>query len=155
MTVATIDRKLREEHIAYDLLRHEHTESATAEAAATGLSQDEVGKTVVLVGTHGFVRAVLPAATRLDCTSCRRWWAVGRRYGSPPRTSSGLPTRCSSSARVLPFSGHEGDTTVVDRRLALLETVVFEGGTHYESMRMRVRDLVRIANAQIADITIG
>jgi hypothetical protein len=52
-----------------------------------------------------------------------------------------------------------GPTTIsVDvRTLRVLTavTVVFEGGTHHESMRMRVRDLIRIADAQVADITLG
>jgi Ala-tRNA(Pro) deacylase len=71
MTVATIERKLRDEHVVYDLIRHEQTESAAAEAAATGLPEVEVGKTVVLAGAHGFVRAVLPASARLDLHKLR------------------------------------------------------------------------------------
>jgi Ala-tRNA(Pro) deacylase len=154
MTVALIDRKLREEHVVYELIRHEKTESAAAEAAATGRPEAEVGKTVVLVGAHGFVRAVLPASARLDLRKLRDLVVCGSavRLATEAELLTAYPM--FQLGAVTPFGGREGDVTVVDRQLTLRETVVFEGGTHHESMRMSVRDLIRIAHAQVADITL-
>jgi prolyl-tRNA editing enzyme YbaK/EbsC (Cys-tRNA(Pro) deacylase) len=35
-----------------------------------------------------------------------------------------------------------------------LRSIVLEAGTHDESLRLRTADLVRIANAQIADVCV-
>jgi Ala-tRNA(Pro) deacylase len=54
---------------------------------------------------------------------------------------------------VPPVGGAAQDAVVVDRLLAERETIVFEAGTHDESVRVAASDLVRIARATVADIT--
>jgi Ala-tRNA(Pro) deacylase len=154
MTVATIERKLHEEHVVYDLIRHEQTESAAAEAAMTGLPESEVGKTVVLVGSHGFVRAVLPASGRLDLNKLRDVVGCGSAVRLATEAELLMAYPMFELGAVPPFGGRDGDVTVLDHQVAVRETVVFEGGTHHESMRMCVRDLIRIADARVADITL-
>jgi prolyl-tRNA editing enzyme YbaK/EbsC (Cys-tRNA(Pro) deacylase) len=51
---------------AYELLPHAHTESAFAEAQALGLEPDDVAKTLIVKTLEGYLRAVVPAAARLD-----------------------------------------------------------------------------------------
>jgi len=53
---------------------------------------------------------------------------------------------------VPPFGGPTGDRAVLDRRLAARESVVLEAGSHERSVRLRTRDLIRLADAPIADI---
>jgi Ala-tRNA(Pro) deacylase len=110
---------------------------------------------VVLVGARGFVRAVVPASGRLDLHKLRRVIGCGPavRLATEDELNDAYPM--FELGAVPPFGGREGDVTVVGRKLALRETVVFECGTHHESMRMKVRDLVRIAEAQIADVAAG
>jgi prolyl-tRNA editing enzyme YbaK/EbsC (Cys-tRNA(Pro) deacylase) len=42
---------------------------------------------------------------------------------------------------------------IVDERLAALDSVVLEAGSHDRSVRLKSADLVRLTNAQVADIT--
>ncbi|MEK6328841.1 MAG: hypothetical protein AABM66_15165 [Actinomycetota bacterium] len=44
------------------------------------------------------------------------------------------------------------DSVVVDGRLAERESLVLEAGSHDESVRIATADLLRIAEAQLADI---
>jgi Ala-tRNA(Pro) deacylase len=53
---------------------------------------------------------------------------------------------------VPPFGGTHEDPVVVDQRLAERQTVVLEAGSHEESVRVTVVDLLRVTHAEVADI---
>ena len=40
----------------------------------------------------------------------------------------------------------------MDSRLAARDAIVLEAGSHVQSVRLKADDLVRVANAQVADI---
>ena len=154
MTVATLARQLEREHVAvYELIRHRHTETAADEAAVLGASENEVGKTVVLVGPHGFVRVVVPASARLDLHKVRPLVGCGAgiRLASEQELAERYPM--FELGAVPPVGGPSGDVSIVDRRLALRDAVVVEAGTHDESIRIAMPDLIRVAGAQIADVS--
>ena len=136
----------------FKLISHPRTERASDEAAAIGTPPEEVGKTIVLVGDHGFVRAVLPACERLDLHKLRPLVGCGRdvRLATEEEIAGAYPM--FELGAVPPFGGPSGDAAVVDHRLALLETLVVEAGSHDRSLRLATKDLVRVAEAQIADI---
>jgi Ala-tRNA(Pro) deacylase len=153
MTIVDLAQELADEHVVdFELIRHRHTETARAEAAEVGLPSDEVGKTIVLVGDHGFVRAVIPASERLDLHKVRPLigCGAGARLATEEELAGAYPM--FELGAVPPFGGPTGDAAIVDHRLALLESVVVEAGTHERSIRLPTRDLIRIAEAQIADI---
>ena len=54
---------------------------------------------------------------------------------------------------VPPFGGPGGDRVVIERRLARCGHVVFDGGVHDMSLRMRTTDLIAVAQARVADIS--
>lgn len=154
MTVSTLATKLERERVtAYELIRHRHTETAAGEADATGTPRAEVGKTLVLVGGHGFVRVVIPACARLDLHKVRPLIGCGPavRMASEAELAAAYPM--FELGAVPPFGGPGGDVTIVDRRLALLDHVLVEAGSHDESLRIATPDLIRIADAQIADVS--
>ena len=53
---------------------------------------------------------------------------------------------------VPPFGGPE-DQVIVDERLSGRDSVVLEAGSHATSVRLKAADLVRLTEAQVADIT--
>jgi Ala-tRNA(Pro) deacylase len=151
MTTAEVARTLEEKHLAYELIPHDHTERATEEAAALGVRPAEVGKTVVLTGPTGYVRAVIPASERLDLHKVRqlrgsneiRLVTESELVGAYPAFELGA---------VPPFGGPPGDTVIVDRRIADRESIILEAGTHEQSIRVKTADLLALAQAEIADI---
>jgi prolyl-tRNA editing enzyme YbaK/EbsC (Cys-tRNA(Pro) deacylase) len=54
---------------------------------------------------------------------------------------------------VPPFSGAHRDRVIVDRRLADQTSIVLEAGSHVQSIRLATADLVRLTEAEVADIT--
>ena len=120
--------------------------------AEAGVDPDEVAKTIVLKTSGGFVRTVLPATERLDLRRVREHLADGShaRLATEAELDAAYPG--FESGAVPPFGGRKNDEVIVDPRVAARESIVFEAGTHEESVRMRVEDLLALTRARIVDI---
>jgi Ala-tRNA(Pro) deacylase len=150
VSTADFTRELIRERVDYEVIKHRHTETARDEALEIGLA--EVGKTLVVTTDGGFVRAVVPASERLDLHKLREALGNGKntRLATEEELAGAYPM--FELGAVPPFGGPSGDRTVIDRRLAVRESLVFEAGSHEESVRLRTRDIVRLGGAVIADI---
>jgi len=153
MTAATeIHEELERSGIDFDLIEHRHTETAGAEARAMGVPPDHVAKTIVLTNGEGFVRAVVPASTRLDLHKARELLNDRRaRLASEEELVLAYPMY--ELGAVPPFGVPAGDRVLLDSRLARLDSVVLEAGSHSESVRLKTRDLLSLSDAEVADIS--
>ena len=144
---------LRQADIEFEVLPHRRTETATSEARALGVLPHDTAKTVVVRAEGGCVRAVLPASRRLSLD------LLGRVLGCAPTLLTEAELDGSypqfELGAVPPFGGPEGDRVVLDSGLAACEYVVLEAGAHDASIRLRARDLVAVAHAEVADIAIA
>jgi Ala-tRNA(Pro) deacylase len=153
--VATEDltRVLDEAGVGYELLSHPRTESAAAEAEALGLPPAEVAKTLVVTTSDGFVRVVLAASERIDVRKLREARGGGKRevhLASEEDLAREYPE--FDLGAVPPVGGARRDPVVVDSRLARRESIVVEAGSHEQSVRIALADLLRVADAQVADV---
>ncbi len=150
MSAAEFTRELIRERVDYELIPHRRTATARQEALEVGLA--EVAKTIVLATDHGFVRVSLPAAERLDLHKVRALLGAGRdvRLATEAELAGAYPM--FELGAVPPFGGPTGDRTIVDRRLAARESIVLDAGDHDTSVRLRTRDIVRLAESMIADV---
>jgi Ala-tRNA(Pro) deacylase len=137
----------------YELIHHERTMTAAAEAKALGIEGSEVAKTLVVSTGHGYVRVVVPASRRLDLHRLRELPGVDKaaRLATEAELAAAYPD--FELGAVPPLGGPAGDRVVVDRPLAELESLVFEAGTHSESVRLRTDDLLRLTEARVADVS--
>jgi Ala-tRNA(Pro) deacylase len=148
-----VTRALDEGGAKYELLPHAHSESALAEAEALGVDPSEVGKTLVLSVAEGYVRALVPADCRIDVRKVREIVGGGKKQvhlATEDDLSRDYPE--FDLGAVPPLGGSRHDRVVVDSRLAKLESVVVEAGSHDESVRIPTAELIRIARAEVADI---
>ncbi len=152
MSIIDLTRELDREDVAYELIPHRRTMTAGEEASAIGVPPDEVAKTIVLVTEDGYVRAVLPASERLDLDKVRTRLRHPKhaRLANEAELAAAYPM--FELGAVPPLGGPAGDRTIVDHRLALRESVVLEAGSHDESIRLQMKDLLLLAEAEIADI---
>jgi Ala-tRNA(Pro) deacylase len=136
----------------YELLPHRHTETATAEARALGLAPDEVAKTVIVRTRDGYVRVVVPASRRVGLAKLRELIRTGDdiRLATEAELNAAYPE--FELGAVPPIGGPGGDLVVVDVRIARSVRVVFEAGTHEESVRVKTDDLVDLADAWVGDV---
>ena len=153
MATEALTGALDEAGVNYEILPHAHTESAAAEAKALGVAPGDVAKTLVVRTPDGYLRTVLPASDRLDLHKLRM-----ARGGS--KTTVQLASEAELArdypefelGAVPPFGGSRRDPVVVDSRLARRDSVVLEAGSHDESIRIWMPDLLRVSGAQTADI---
>jgi Ala-tRNA(Pro) deacylase len=139
--------------VSYELLPHAHTERAADEAEALGVAPAEVGKTLVLTTPAGYVRAVLPASERLDFRKVGELLGVGKkRIHLSPEDDLARDYPEFDLGAVPPLGDGRGDRVLLDTRLSERESIVVEAGSHDESVRLPTADLVRLAEAEVADI---
>jgi Ala-tRNA(Pro) deacylase len=141
---------LREQHIDYELIPHRRTQSAAAEARAIGVDPGHVAKTLVLATGAGFVRAVLPASERIDLRKVQSVLGGDVQLASEHVLAGAYPQ--FELGAVPPIGGPGHDLVLIDEGLRESEWVVFEAGTHEQSVRIQTADLVSVARAQIAGI---
>jgi Cys-tRNA(Pro) deacylase len=153
MAASDLTKKLDKAGAEYELLEHSHTETAAAEAEALGVDPGEVGKTLVLSTPEGNVRAVLPGSARLDVRKVRDALGVtGKRVHLLSEDALARDYKEFELGAVPPLGGKSKDRVLVDTRVAERDSVVIEAGSHDESVRLKTADLVRLTEAQVADI---
>jgi Ala-tRNA(Pro) deacylase len=152
MSTRELKDALAESGIAYELLVHPRTERAADEAEALEISPDDVAKTIVLVGEQGRARVVLPASERIDLRKVREVLGGGKdvRLATEGELQAEYPM--FELGAVPPFGGPAGDRVIVDPRVAERESIVFEAGSHGESLRMKAADLLTLSGAEISDV---
>jgi Ala-tRNA(Pro) deacylase len=151
--MADVTGLLEQAGVDFDVLDHDRTERATEEAAALGIEPESVAKTLVLVAPSGNVRAVLAASDRVDLHKVAGVLGVGGkkvRLASEDDLAQSYPG--FELGAVPPFGGGE-DQVIVDERLAAQDSIALEAGSHDRSVRLKTADLVRLTDAQVADIS--
>jgi len=139
--------------VSFEALPHRRTETASEEAAALGALAQTVAKTVVCrTETGAPVRAVIPASTRVDLGRLAKAVGAAKVELVPESELGGLYPEFELGA-VPPFGGAAGEV-VVDVGLAECEHVLVEAGVHDVSLRLRCEDLLNVAEARLADISV-
>ena len=100
----------------------------------------------------GYVRAVIPASHRLDLHKLREVTGGGRHKVHLATEDDMRRDFPEFELGAVPPLGGQRNSVVVDERVAERETVVVEAGSHDESVRLATAELVRAADAKVADI---
>lgn len=147
--------KLREfldqNKVAYEVLSHRQAFTAQEVAEAQHVPGKEVAKVVILRSGAQFVMVVLPAPYALDLERARR--AIGQPdlvFASEIEFSNLFP-QCEPGA--MPPFGNLYDMAVwVDETLLGDEMIVFNAGTHTQTIRMRYADFARLVQPKVASL---
>lgn len=151
---AAIVEYLGGQGIEYELVEHEPTMSAVAEANTTHRPQSQVAKTVVLHDRRGYVLALVPASERLDLHKLRDLLGASKslRLATEKEIAGDFPML--EVGAVPPIGPMLPSAEVVDRRLLEEDRILCAGGDHRHSVVLDPRDVVRIADAKVADVCI-
>jgi Ala-tRNA(Pro) deacylase len=147
----SLAHELLRKKIPFVLIPHARTDSALAEADALHVDPREVAKTIVLTTSEAFVLAVLPASRRIDLHKLRELLDDSHVALASEETLAGAYPDFELGA-LPPVKPRPGDRVLVDRRLCENEFVLFEAGTHDESVRLKTSDLLLLAGAELTDI---
>ena len=151
LTTDALTHALEQHGVSYELIPHRRTMSAAAEARAVEVDPQHVAKTLILATSDGFVRAVLPASERIDLRKVREVLDRDDVDLASEEVLVGAYPGFELGA-VPPIGPETGDVVLVDSRIRNAGSVVFEAGTHNQSLRMDAFDLVAVTEATVADI---
>ena len=139
--------------VEYEVIPHSHTETAADEARALGLPLDGVAKTLVVETPQGNVRAVLPASERMSTAKLAEVLDERRKsIHLAPEESLRSEYAEFEYGAVPPIGGAHRDRVIVDTHVAGQDSVVLEAGSHDDSIRIATQDLIKITEAEVAEI---
>jgi Ala-tRNA(Pro) deacylase len=149
---AAVAEYLEGRDVAFELIEHEPTTSAAAEARVTQRPREQVAKTLILHDRGVCVVAAIPASERLDLRKLRHALGATRslRLASEQEIARDFPMVEVGAAP--PIGPMMPVAEVVDRRLLASTRIVCAGGDHRHAVVLDPRDLLRLTDAKIADI---
>jgi Ala-tRNA(Pro) deacylase len=151
--VMPVLRKLQEyldEHsVKYQVLTHSLAYTAQEVAQAQHIPGKQMAKVVMVKTEKGNpVMLVLPASHKVDFALLRE--VLGTRAElEQEREFRDLFPGCETGAEP-PFGNLFNLDTIVDTSLAADEEIVFNAGSHWQTVRMRYDDYVRLVHPRVA-----
>jgi Ala-tRNA(Pro) deacylase len=142
-----VESKLRQQGVAFDVLRHEPVYTSEQAAAVRGTPLSSGAKALICKGDDQFVMFVLPADRRLASKAIRRargWRKLRFATAEEVRELSGL-----EPGSIPPFGSLFGLATLCDGRLGENQTINFNAGDHTISVSMAYADYVRVEQPEL------
>jgi Ala-tRNA(Pro) deacylase len=136
---------LENKNVEFDVIPHRDTYDAQRMAATLHVPGREVAKTVLLRadGGYAYVVAVLPANKAVDFERASQMLGGSHlELATEAEISEHCPD-CEIGA-LPPFGSQYYTKTLVDESLTEDDTIVFEGNTHHEAIRMKFEDFRKI-----------
>jgi Ala-tRNA(Pro) deacylase len=135
--------------VPFEVLPHSETYTAQETAEVQRVSGDKMAKVVMVKKENGTpVMLVLPASYHVNFSWLRE--VLGTRATlEEEREFRGLFPECDIGAEP-PFGNLFDLDTVVDTSLTKDDEIVFNAGSHYQTVKMRYDDYVRIVHPKIA-----
>jgi Ala-tRNA(Pro) deacylase len=152
-TLMPILTKLREfldgQKVKYEVLTHRQAFTAQEVAAAQHVPGKELAKVVILRSGTNFMMAVLPAPYRVDIAHASA--ALGKRdvaLASEQEFKDLFP-QCEPGA-MPPFGNLFNLPVYVDETLTRDEEIVFNAGTHTQTVKMKYADFAHLVKPKVA-----
>jgi Ala-tRNA(Pro) deacylase len=143
---------LDERGVEYELMTHAETFNAAAEARAAGVPAGYVAKTIVLHEEGSYRLVVIPASKRLDLSRLRELSGGSPRLRLASEHEMARDFPDFEVGAVPPFGPLLPAPEIVDIRLLYHDGILCGAGDHRHAVSLDPRELLRIAEPQVADI---
>src|SRR5438128_8869183 len=127
---------LEQQGVAFEVVEHDKTTTARAQARTTGISADYVVKTIALRDEAAFLLAAIPASQRLDLDKARRALAASPALRFATEDEMRSEFDLFDVGALAPLPAIVRTTEVVDERLLEPERILFSGGDHTHGILM-------------------
>lgn len=139
---ATVQTRLSEAGVQYDIIEHPRTSNSTHTAEAAHVPGARLAKSVVLEDGDRYLMAVVPATHSVDIGALHR--RFGREIGlATEQQVSELFADCEPGA-VPPLGQVYGIETLLDEAFVDAEDVYFEGGDHRALVHVNGSDFLKL-----------
>jgi Ala-tRNA(Pro) deacylase len=143
---------LSERGIDFEVVEHPLTNTAEAEARASGVPADHVAKTVALVDGERFMLAVVPASHRLELDKARRALGASGSLRLATETEISRHAGPFEVGAVPPLGPLLDAVEIVDGRLLEHDAILLSGGDHTHGVLVDPNDLMEVAQPRVGDI---
>ena len=141
----TLRKFLASSKIRYTVARHPVAYTAQEIAAAQHVPGRQLAKSVLVKTERGAVLAVLPAIHLIDLKKLKA--ALGaKQLTIAKETDIKRQFPDIEVGAMSPFGNLYGVPVIVDRELGEAEEVVFNGGSHTETVKLRYRDFAALVH---------
>jgi Ala-tRNA(Pro) deacylase len=139
---------LHENGVLFEVQQHREVFSTQAVAAELHEKGAHVAKVVIARADGRIVMLVLPAPARVDFERAAE--ALGAHYVRPAREDEfkSLFPDCQVGA-MPPFGNLYGVAVYLDQSLTLMPALVFQGGSHRDTLRIALADYLRLAKPKV------
>ncbi len=143
---------LSKESLPFELQHHPVAYTAQAVAQSEHVPGRMLAKVVMAVADGKLAMFVLPAPAFLNLAKAAAAAAAAEvRLAREDEFQAAFPD-CEVGA-MPPIGNLYGVPTYVDQALADLEDIVFQAGSHTETIRMKFADYVRVASPVVSDVS--
>jgi osmotically-inducible protein OsmY/prolyl-tRNA editing enzyme YbaK/EbsC (Cys-tRNA(Pro) deacylase) len=142
---------LRANHVPFDIQYHRTAYTAQDVAASEHLPGQLMAKVVIAVADGAMIMLVLPADHRVDLTKVRTELGASDLWLADEHDFAGIFPDCEIGG--MPPFGNLYDLPVyVDQTLTQDQMIVFQAGTHSDTMCIRYTDFARLVKPTVVDI---
>ncbi|MGE5856898.1 MAG: aminoacyl-tRNA deacylase [Solirubrobacterales bacterium] len=149
----TTTKHLEAQGIEYELVEHDRALTAAGEARAAGQEPANALKSVLLRDLEGYELVVLQASDRLDMRKVREQLGESRselRLATEEEMDADFPQ--FELGALPPLGEMLPAPEIVDRRVLDHDRVLCNAGDHRHSVLIDPEEIVRVSNAEIADV---
>ncbi len=138
--------------VPYTLCTHRLAYTAQGVAAIQHVKGREMAKCVILRGDGKFFMAVLPASSKVDIETLQTALPYPQIRLATEYEFAVLFPDCEVGA-MAPFGNLYGLEVFVDTQLTQDEEIVFNAGTHTDTIRMSYRDFDRLVQPTVLSLS--
>jgi Ala-tRNA(Pro) deacylase len=144
---------LKGNNVPFESIKHHTAFTAQEVAAAQNVPGKQVAKVVIVMAGGTMDMLVMPASYRIDFRRLNA--ALGGKEArlAEEREFGNLFPDCETGA-MPPFGNLYNVPVYVDRSLTEDEEIVFNAGTHTETLKVRYADYARLAKPIVADFAV-
>ncbi len=147
---ARLEQYFRENGVGFQAMTHPAAYTAQEVAAAQRVPGKQVAKVVMALADGKPVMLVVPASYRIDLAKLKAGLGAQEAQIAREKDFSALFPDCDTGA--MPPFGNLYDVPVyVDRALTEDVEIVFQAGTHRDTMKIVYADYARLARPIVAD----
>jgi Ala-tRNA(Pro) deacylase len=147
--LAKLREYLDQHHVQYEVLSHRQVFTAQETAQAQHVHGREMAKVVIVRSGREFMMVVLPAPCRVDLVRAGAVLGKSHLVLATEGEFTSLFPGCEPGA-MPPFGNLYGLSVWVDRTLTRDEQIVFNAGTHTQTVRMRYADFAHLVQPKVA-----
>jgi len=151
MATTNLVQYLNKTGVSFELLSHIPAFSAHEVATATHVQDKELAKTIIISADESKWMAVLPADFRLNDRLVKRALGVRHVHFIQEEELTNLFPDCEIGA-MPPLGNLYSLPVVVDKTLTYNDQIVFNAGTHTESVKMKFKDFENLVHPRVVQI---